>query len=80
MLIKFKDLVEIETFCQLAEQYDGDVIVTNGSIAIDGESVVGIVAMGANKWLELHIAEEYTQAAKDFKIAIRQMGIKTKGE
>lgn len=78
MQIKFKDLVEIETFAQLAEQYDGDVIVNNGRIAIDGESVVGIVALGVNKWLELSITNEYTQEAKDFKTAIKQMGIKTK--
>ena len=80
MQIKFKDLVEIETFAQLAEQYDGDVILSNGSIAIDGESVVGIVTMGVNKWLELHVGAKDPAAAKEFKNAIKQMGIKTKGE
>ena len=80
MQIKFKDLVEIETFAQLAEQYEGDVILTNGSVAVDGESVVGIVTMGLNKWLELHIANPETAGARDFKIAVKQMGIKVKGE
>jgi len=78
--IKFKDLVEIETFAQLAEQYDGDVILSNGSIAIDGESVVGIVTMGVNKWLDLHVVATDPTAAREFKNAIKQMGIKTKGE
>lgn len=80
MQIKFKDLIEIETFAQLAEQYNGDVILYSGSIAVDGESVVAIVALGVSKWLDLHIANEDEPDGKEFKCAIKQMGIKTKGE
>lgn len=79
MDIKFKNLVEIETFAKMAEQYNGDVILTNGSIAIDGESVVAIVTMGVNKWIELHLGDEDTVDGRSFKNSIKQIGIKTKG-
>lgn len=78
MKVKFKDLTEIEQFAKIATLFSGDVIVQSGSINVDGESVVGLVMLGVNKWLEVFISNEDTQDGRDFKNAIRQIGIKTK--
>lgn len=79
MKVKFKNLAEIEQFAKVANLYDGDVIVKSGSITIDGESVVGLVTLGVNKWVEVYISNEDSQAGRDFRVAIRQLGINTKG-
>ena len=39
MEIKFKNLVEIETFAKMAEQYNGDVILTNGGTGLASRDI-----------------------------------------
>ena len=80
MQIKFRDLVEIETFAQLAEQFDGGVDLWCGSYIVDGESVVGILTIGMNKWIDLKFTGDDVTKNNEFKKSVKQMGIKTKGE
>ena len=79
MQIKFKDLAQIETFIKLVEQYTGDVMVHGGTYDRDGESLMGLLSLGCGKWLDLTLTEEDSVDAFEFKKAVKQIGIKTKG-
>lgn len=50
--IMFRNIRQIEKFCNIAAKY-GNVIVADGSIQVDGESIVGLTAMGLNKILDV---------------------------
>lgn len=78
MKIRFKRPEQIEAFCKLAEKYHGDVIVSEGSIQVDGESVVGLMTLGLNKKLDLLIANDFTDEARIFKMEIDKLGIKAR--
>ena len=55
--IMFRNLRQIEKFSNIATKY-GNVIVADGSIQVDGESIVGLTAMGLNKILEVKFADK----------------------
>ena len=52
MKICFRNLDQIESFCKIAGKY-GNVLVSSGSITIDGESIVGLTTLGLNKILDV---------------------------
>lgn len=52
MKIKFKNMEQLERFCNIAGKY-GNVIVSCGSIHVDGESIVGMTTLGLNKTLDV---------------------------
>lgn len=52
MKVVFRNLGQIESFCKIASKY-GNVIVSSGSITIDGESIVGLTTLGLNKVLDV---------------------------
>ena len=54
MKISFRNIVQVDKFCKAAEKYDGNVTVSEGSISVDGESIVGIMTLGLNKILEVN--------------------------
>lgn len=76
MKIKFRRLDQIERFCKLASEYHGDVIVSEGSIHIDGESMVGLITLGLNKQLNVQIANENSDEGRIFKMEIDKLGIR----
>lgn len=57
MKIIFRNLNQIEKFCKIAEKY-GNVIVSSGSIHIDGESIVGLTTLGLNKVLDVNFNDK----------------------
>lgn len=52
MRIKFRNIEQIEKFCNIASKYN-NVIVSSGSVSVDGESIIGVTAMGLNKILDV---------------------------
>lgn len=52
MKVVFRNLHQIESFCNIASKY-GNVIVSSGSIEVDGESIVGLTTLGLNKILDV---------------------------
>ena len=75
MKIKFRRIDQIEAFSKLAEKYEGDVIVSEGRINIDGESVVGLITLGLNKKLDVKIANEFSDKGRIFKMELEKIGV-----
>ena len=57
MKIVFRNLSQIESFCKTASKY-GNVMVSSGSITIDGESIVGLTTLGLNKVLDVKYTDK----------------------
>lgn len=72
MKIVFRDLFQIEKFSKIASKY-GNVIVANGSIEVDGESIVGLTTLGLNKVLEVKYNDKDTLV--QFEQEVSALGI-----
>ena len=68
MKIKFRKYEEMEKFSKIAEKY-GNVIVKNGSIEIDGESLLGLTSLGLNKVLEVIFTDRDRKALFESEVA-----------
>ena len=75
MKISFRNIVQVDKFCKAAEKYDGNVTVSEGSISVDGESIVGIMTLGLNKVLEVNISDKFSASAVQFESEIAKLGI-----
>lgn len=75
MKILFKNISQVNRFCKAAEKYDGDVTVSEGSIAVDGESIMGIMTLGLNKVLEVTISNKTSASAVQFESEVAKLGI-----
>jgi phosphotransferase system HPr-like phosphotransfer protein len=75
MKISFRNIVQVDKFCKAAEKYDGNVTVSEGSISVDGESIVGIMTLGLNKILEVNISDKFSASAVQFESEIAKLGI-----
>lgn len=72
MKIVFRNIQQIEKFSRIAEKY-GNVIVKNGSIEIDGESIVGLTTLGLNKVLEVYYNDK--DSIVQFESEVAALGI-----
>ncbi len=72
MKIKFRNIDQIEKFCNIASKY-GNVIVSNGSISVDGESIVGLTALGLNKVFDVLFTDSDTRV--QFESEVTALGI-----
>lgn len=72
MKVVFRDLFQIEKFSKIASKY-GNVIVANGSIEVDGESIVGLTTLGLNKVLEVKYNDKDTLV--QFEQEVSALGI-----
>lgn len=75
MKVQFKNIAQVNKFCKASERYDGNVIISDGSIEIDGESIVGIMTLGLHKILEVKISDRFSASAIQFESEIAQLGI-----
>ena len=75
MRVQFKDIVQVNKFCKAAEKYDGNVIVSDGSIEVDGESFVGVMTLGLHKQYEVKISDKNSASAMEFMSEIAKLGI-----
>lgn len=75
MKISFKNIAQVNKFCKAAEKYDGTVIVSEGSVSVDGESIIGIMNLGLNKTLTVELSDRFSASAIQFESEIAKLGI-----
>ena len=72
MKVCFRTLEQIEAFCKIAGRY-GNVLVSSGSITIDGESIVGLTTLGLNKLLDVQFNDKDKKV--QFESEVAQLGV-----
>ena len=60
--------MQVEKFCGIAEKY-GNVIVANGSIEVDGSSIVGLTTLGFNKVLDVKYNDKDSKVQFESEVA-----------
>lgn len=75
MKVLFKNISQVNKFCKAASKYDGNVTIGDGSVEVDGESIIGIMAIGLHKVLEVKISDKTSASAIQFESEIAKLGI-----
>lgn len=63
---------QIERFCNIAAKYN-NVVVSSGSVSVDGESIIGVAAMGLNKVLDVMFNDK--DKVVQFESEVNALGI-----
>ena len=75
MKVQFKNISQVNKFCKAASRYDGNITISDGSVEVDGESIVGIMTIGLHKTLEVKMSERNSASAIEFESEIAKLGI-----
>lgn len=75
MKVLFKNIKQAERFSKAAEKYDGSIIVKDGSVSVDGESLIGLMTLGINKILDVEISDPNSASAVQFSQEVAKLGI-----
>lgn len=76
--MKFKILLQntedAEEFVRAASQCGGDIDLHSGVVYIDGKSLLGVLAMGVKREMDVHVSEQqanagFFNAVKKFVVA-----------
>ena len=73
--VQFKDISQVNKFCKAAGRYDGNITICDGSVEVDGESIIGIMTLGLHKVLEVKISDTTSASAMEFASEIAKLGI-----
>ncbi len=68
--IIFRNIEQINQFVTLAEKYDCDMDLGEGTIVIDAKSLMAIIAVGVNKRMKLTVHGDIDE---DFRTHIEQL-------
>ncbi len=68
--IIFRNIEQINQFVTLAERYDCDMDLGEGTLIIDAKSLMAIIAVGVNKKMKLTVHGEIDE---DFRLHIAQL-------
>lgn len=75
MKVNFKNISQVNKFCKAAGKYDGNITIGDGSVEVDGESIVGIMTIGLHKTLEVKMSDKMSASAIQFQAEIEKLGI-----
>ena len=71
--IRLENTQDAEEFVRLASKCGGDVDLHSGVVYIDGKSLLGVLAMGIKRELDVYVSEHnnssFRKAVKKFVIA-----------
>jgi phosphotransferase system HPr-like phosphotransfer protein len=62
-LVTFQDATE---YIQIANNYEGDINITFGSITLDGKSISGLFGLGLSKVLDIRLISDNTEECERF--------------
>ena len=71
--IRLENTKDAEEFVKAASQCGGDVDLHSGVVYIDGKSLLGVMAMGIKREMDVHVAENtyasFKSAVEKFVVA-----------
>ncbi len=73
--VRFKNIETLQQFADIVSQYKSDVIVHDGKTIVDGESIMGLIALGLYKTFELEFIEKEPSERERFMFDIEKLGI-----
>lgn len=73
--IRFKNVEVLKKFADIASHYKSDIIIHDGRTTIDGESIMGLIALGLYKTFELEFIEKEPSERERFMFDIELLGI-----
>ncbi len=76
--VKFTTINNVTNFCNAASTVDGEVIVTTGRYTVDGKSILGILSLTLNNFVEVYVKDSTPEKENNFWEQIALMGIETK--
>lgn len=76
MVVKFKNIDDVEAFLNVTQSLRGDVIVGEGNVQVDGKSPMGVMGLDLNKEYPVFLLEkDKAKEIGDFIKSITQLGI-----
>lgn len=76
MQVVFHNLEDIEKFMNLCSKYESDVIVNNGSIYVDANSLIALVSLGFNTPFDITFANKKDGEYESFVIEMDKLGLR----
>lgn len=73
--VRFKNIEVLKKFSDIVTRYKSDVIVHDGKTTVDGESIMGLIALGLYKTFELEFIEKEDGERERFMFDIELLGI-----
>lgn len=73
--VRFKNVETLKEFSDIVSHYKSDVIVHDGKTVIDGESIMGLIALGLYKTFELEFIEKEPSERERFMFDIERLGV-----
>lgn len=73
--VRFKNIDVLQKFADIVSKYKSDVIIHDGKTMVDGESIMGLIALGLYKTFEVEFIEKEPSERERFMFDIELLGI-----
>lgn len=73
--VRFINVDVLKEFANIVSHYESDVIIHDGKTLVDGESIMGLMALGLYKTFELEFIEKKPSERERFMFDIELLGI-----
>lgn len=73
--VRFKNIDVLQKFADIVSRYKSDVIIHDGKTMVDGESIMGLIALGLYKTFEVEFIEKEPSERERFMFDIELLGI-----
>lgn len=73
--VRFKNIDVLQKFADIVSRYKSDVIIHDGKTMVDGESIMGLIALGLYKTFEVEFIQKEDGEKEQFMFDIEKLGI-----
>ena len=73
--VRFKNIDVLQKFADIVSRYKSDVIIHDGKTMVDGESIMGLIALGLYKTFDVEFIEKEPSERERFMFDIELLGI-----
>lgn len=75
MYIKLTTIKNVKDFNELANKFDGDILIKYGRYVIDGKSIMGLFSLNLLEILEVQLITDSIKSEIEFCNQVRNLGI-----